>query len=179
MDEAAANSALFGSVVACDVRLHMQIVTGPLPEGSEEAAERLLRDLATIEERRGETEDASHPADPGLRRLEAKVDLALQLLAHAVPGPPGPPLRTVRLSAVGVRFDTAPSDAAMSGAEAVLAWRPGEGLPLTLNLPAVCIAVAGVQSWWRFETVSSTLVDVLERHVFRLHRRELAAQRRG
>lgn len=178
MDELAADEALFGDAVACDLQAHMQLVAGPLAAGAEESAERLLRDLAMIEERRVETEDSSHPSDPGLRRLEAKVDLALQLLAQALPGSAGSLPSAVRLSAVGVRFDASPP-LAVSGAVAVLAWRPGEGLPLSLQLPVLCLAVAGERSWWRFGTLSPTLVDLLERHVFRLHRRGLAAQRRG
>ena len=174
----AADAALFGDAVACELLARMQLLPAPLPSGATEAAERLLRDLAMVEERRGEPEDPTQPPDPALRRLEAKLDLTLQLLAQALPSLAGPPPRPVRLSAVGVRFDTPTGVAAAAGALAVLAWQPGEGLPLALHLPVTCLASGGGRSWWRFDPLPPGLADLLERHVFRLHRRGLAAQRR-
>lgn len=177
-DHAAAEAALFGEAVACTLQARMALVPLPLPVGAADAAERLLRDLAMVEERRGEPEDAAHPPDPALRRLEAKLDLTLQLLAQALPGLAGPPPRPVRLSALGVRFDGPAGAAAADGALAVLAWQPGEGLPLTVHLPVRCLAQSDGSSWWRFDPLPTGVAELLERHVFRLHRRELAAQRR-
>lgn len=174
---AAAETALFEGVVACELQARMQLLPAPAPPGAAEAAERLLRDLAMVEERRGEPEDPAHPPDPALRRLEAKLDLTLQLLAQALPALAGPGPRSVRLSARGVRFDAAPGMAAAEGAIAVLAWQPGEGLPLALHLPVRCLAQVGGRSWWCFEALEPGLADLLERHVFRLHRRALAARR--
>lgn len=174
----AAEGALFGEAVACTLQARMQLQPAPLPPGAIEAAERLLRDLGMVEERRGEPEDATHPPDPALRRLEAKLDLTLQLLAQALPALAGPPPRAVRLSAVGVRFDGPTGVTAAGGALAVLAWQPGDGLPLTLHLPVTCLAQAAGRSWWRFDPLPPALAELLERHVFRLHRRELAAHRR-
>lgn len=176
---AAAEAALFEGVVACELQARMQLLPAPAPPGATEAAERLLRDLAMVEERRGEPEDPTHPPDPALRRLEAKLDLTLQLLAQALPALAGPAPRAVRLSARGLRFDAAPGVAAAEGAIAVLAWQPGEGLPLALHLPVRCLAQAAGRSWWRFEALEPGLADLLERHIFRLHRRALAALRRG
>ena len=179
MDEAAADAALFEGAVACELKARMQLLPAPLMAGATDAAERLLRDLAMVEERRGEHEDPAHPPDPALRRLEAKLDLTLQLLAQALPALAGPPPRPVRLSAAGVRFEGPTGVAAAVGSLAVLAWQPGEGLPLTLHLPVTCLAQGGGRSWWRFDALPPSLADLLERHVFRLHRRGLAAQRRG
>ena len=179
VDEAAADAALFDGAVACELPARMQLLPAPLPAGATDAAERLLRDLAMVEERRGEHEDPAHPPDPALRRLEAKLDLTLQLLAQALPALAGPPPRPVRLSAVGVRFEGPTGVAAAVGSLAVLAWQPGDGLPLALHLPVTCLAQGGGRSWWRFDPLPPPLSDVLERHVFRLHRRWLAAQRRG
>jgi hypothetical protein len=111
--------------------------------------------------------------------LEAKLDLTLQLLAQALPALAGPPPRPVRLSAVGVRFEGPTGVAAAVGSLAVLVWQPGDGLPLALHLPVTCLAQGGGRSWWRFDPLPPALADLLERHVFRLHRRGLAAQRRG
>lgn len=179
MDEAAADAALFEGAVACDLAARLRIQPGPPPTGSTEAAERLLRDLAMMEERRAESDDSAHPADPALRRLEAKLDLTLQLLAQALPALAPPPKRAVRLSARGLRIDDAAIDAALADGPATLAWQPGEGLPLQAHLPVRCVAREGERSWWAFEPLEPAVADLLERHVFRLHRRCLAAQRRG
>ena len=175
---ASADAALFSSAVSCDLQARMTLAPTPLPAGALEAAERLLRDLAMVEERRGEPDDQAHPPDPVLRRIEAKLDLTLQLLAQALPSAAGPAFRSVRLSALGVRFETSPGVAAAAGAVAVLVWQPGEGVPLALHLPVTCVAQSSGQSWWRFAPLPPSIVDLLERHVFRLHRRGLAASRR-
>jgi hypothetical protein len=178
-EAAAADAALFEGAVACELQARLRLQPGPPPAGSAEAAERLLRDLAMIEERRGDAEDASHPTDPALRRLEAKLDLTLQLLAQALPSLAPPAPRPVRLSARGLRLDAAAGDADLGTGPATLAWQPGDGLPLLAFLPVRCLAVDGAHSWWAFEALEPALADLLERHVFRLHRRWLAAQRRG
>ncbi len=179
MDEASADAALFDGAVACELTARVRIAPGPPPAGNTEAAERLLRDLAMMEERRGEPEDAAHPPDPAIRRLEAKLDLTLQLLAQALPALAPPPPRAVRFSARGVRIEASAPDAGVKDALATLAWQPGDGLPLLVHLPVRGLACHGETSWWAFEPLEPVLADLLERHVFRLHRRWLAAQRRG
>ena len=176
MPEVAADAALFEGAVACDLVARMALRPGPLPAGAGDAAERLLRDLAQVEERRAEPDDAAHPPDPGLRRLEAKLDLAMQLLARALPGLAVPAAVPVRLSARGVRVA---ADASIDATEAFLEWQPGDGLPLLAALPVRRLAVDATHAWWAFDDLEPGLQDLLERHVFRLHRRALAAQRRG
>lgn len=172
----AAEAALFENAVACELQARMRVQPGPLPAGSADAAERLLRDLAMVEERRAEPDDPAHPGDPALRRLEAKLDLTLQLLAHALPGLGVPLPVPARLSARGVRLAHAGEPAP---AQAVLAWQPGDGLPLLAHLPVRRLAADATHAWWAFDALEPSLADLLERHVFRLHRRLLAAQRRG
>ena len=179
VDEAAADAALFDGAVACELTARVRIAPSAPPAGSAEAAERLLRDLAMMEERRGESDEAAHPPDPALRRLEAKLDLTLQLLAQALPALAPPPSRAVRFSARGLRIDASPSDAAIADDSATLAWQPGDGLPLLAHLPVRRLVCIGERSWWAFEPLEPAVADLLERHVFRLHRRWLAAHRRG
>lgn len=176
MPEVAADAILFEGVVACDLVARMALRPGPLPAGAGDAAERLLRDLAQVEERRPEPDDPAHPPDPALRRLEAKLDLMLQLFARAVPGLAVPPTVPVRLSARGVRLE---AGASIDAPQAVLEWQPGDGLPLLASLPVRRLAVDGAHSWWAFDGLEPGLQDLLERHVFRFHRRALAAQRRA
>lgn len=179
VDDAAADAALFDGAVACDLAARLRLQPGPPAAGSAEAAERLLRDLAIMEERRGESDDAAHPPDPALRRLEAKLDLMLHLLAQALPALAPLPVRAVRLSARGLRIDTSAADAAIASGPATLVWQPADGLPLAMHLPVRRLAGADERSWWAFEPLEPAVSDLLERHVFRLHRRWLAAQRRG
>ena len=179
VDEGLADAALFDGAVACELTARVRLQAGAPPLGSAEAAERLLRDLAMVEERRGEVEDSAHPPDPALRRLEAKLDLTLQLLAQALPALASPPSRTVRCCARGLRIDGADAALALTDGVATLAWQPADGLPLLAHLPVRCLARHGTASWWAFEPLEPALADLLERHVFRLHRRWLAAQRRG
>lgn len=179
VDEASANAALFEGAVACELMARMRIQPGPPPAGSAEGAERLLRDLAMMEERRGESDDPAHPPDPALRRLEAKLDLTLQLLAQALPALAPPPPRAVRFSARGVRIEGSPQEPALPEGPATLVWQPGEGLPLLAHLPIRRLAGQRHATWWAFDALEPATADLLERHVFRLHRRWLAAQRRG
>ena len=179
MDEAAADAALFDGAVACELTSRLRVQPGPAPAGSAEGAERLLRDLSMMEERRGEADEVAHPPDPALRRLEAKLDLTLQLLAQALPALAPPPSRAVRFSARGLRIEASEADAAIADGPATLVWQPGEGLPLLAHLPVRRLAVEGARSWWAFDALEPAVADLLERHVFRLHRRWLAAHRRG
>lgn len=170
----AAETALFGEALALDVVLRCALHHGPLPAGAHEAAERLLRDVAMIEERRADEAEATGANDPALRRLEAKLDLTLQLLAGALPQLAGPAPRTVRIGARGLRLAANPA----LPAAAVLRWQPAEGLPLCLELAMTRVAQAEGRDWWAFEALPAALEDALSRHLFRLHRREVATQRR-
>lgn len=175
---ASADTALFEGAVSCELQARLHIHAVPLPAGATEQAERLLRDLATMEERRTEADDAHHSADPAWRRLEAKVDLTLQLLLQALPHLQQPTAVPVVLSVRGLRVDAALADAP-SDATAVMTWQPSDSLPLPVHLPVRQLAVEENRSWWIFDGLDPALTDALERHVFRLHRRWLAAQRRG
>lgn len=175
MDDRQAEAALFGEALALDAPLRLELRPGPPAPGARDAAERLLRDLAMIEDRRTDEADGSGAPDPALRRLEAKLDLTLQLLAAALPQLSGPAPQLVRIGSRGLRVATNPAlpDAA------VLRWQPGEGLPLCLELPLTRLARDATHDWWAFDALPEALDDALARHLFRLHRREVANQRRG
>lgn len=183
----ATDDALFGDGLALDAALRVAVLPGPLPAGALADAERLLRDLAAMEERRGDEGDAAHPPDPALRRIEAKLDLALQLFAQALPERAGPAPVDVRIGPRGLRLPAAavapPVRAAMAASEvdAVLRWQPGDAVPLCLHLPLRAAPAASTASALAFSMAAlpEPLDDALARHLFRLHRRALAAQRRG
>ncbi|WP_267119406.1 PilZ domain-containing protein, partial [Xanthomonas sacchari] len=61
--------------------------------------------------------------------------------------------------------------------------QPSDWLPDHLELPVRVLAEAAtagvVQLWLRFETQPPGLEEALERHLFRLHRRQIADSRRA
>ena len=167
---------MFEGSVACELLTRVAILPGAPPPGALESAERLLLDIAATEERRAEPDDGTGAGDPAYRRLEAKLDLALQLLAQALPNVNALALRSVRLAAAGIAID-APLPVPVGPAH--LAWQPSEALPLSLHLPVRAVDGPERSAVWAFGPLPTGLQEALERHVFRMHRRALAASRRG
>jgi hypothetical protein len=176
VDPAGLEARLFDGAVSCELMARVGLESGPVPHGAAEAAERLLQELAALEDRRAEGDESGHGGDPALRRLEAKLDLALQMLAQALPGLSRLDLQPVRLGPRGIRL--AEPDA-LRDASGVLVWQPSEAFPLRVHLPVKALDGPRPARYWAFEPLPPGLQDALERHIFRLHRRWLAAQRRG
>lgn len=170
--EAAPGDRLFDGGVSCLLEGRWEVRAAAPPEGAQEAAARLLRELSVLEERRAEGDE--HAPDPALRRIEAKLDLALELLGRLLPELATLPRQRARLGARGLAFD-APQPAE---GRASLVWQPSDALPASLVLPVCAVAPADGRRW-AFEALTPELTDQLERHVFRLHRRWLAAQRQA
>lgn len=109
-----------------------------------------------------------------LDRLEAKLDLALYLLARALEPAVSTASRRVRLGAEEVAWeDPAP---ATEGASLVLELRPSEALPLTLKLPAVALAPMAGMARARLAGLPEALNDALVQFVFRRHRQAIRAR---
>jgi len=89
------------------------------------------------------------------------------------------PARTIRWSALGACL---PADAFPEGTTGHFRIQPSDWLPQVLRLPAVVLANErddlGNLAWLRFENLSPGLETALERHLFRVHRREIAERRR-
>jgi hypothetical protein len=68
--------------------------------------------------------------------------------------------------------------AVRAGTAGVLRVQPAEWLPDCIDLPARVIATDGREAWLEFGPLSPALSDALERHLFRLHRRQVAESRR-
>lgn len=124
--------------------------------------------------------ESSHDLEPGgpenrrLDRLEAKLDLALHLLARALEPVGAPAPRLVRLGAEAVEWEDA--QAPVEGAALILELRPSDALPLTLKLPAQALAPVADRARARFVGLSETLNDVLVQFVFRRHRQAIRAR---
>ena len=168
--------SLFNGAADAELLARVAVQMGPLPVGAFEESEAMFRDLAMVDDRRSDDGDAAPAVDAGLRRVEAKLDLTLRLLARALPGLAVPPLTPVRLGLRGVRLD---GPCAVEDESAVLRWQPAEWMPLPLLLPVRAAGRSAHASWWAFDVLPMPLAEALERHVFRLHRRMLAARKRN
>jgi hypothetical protein len=130
--------------------------------------------LTAINQMEGGHELESGAENRRLDRLEAKLDLALHLLARALQ--PAAPVdsRLVRLGADEVAWEDtrAPAD----GIPLILELRPSEALPLTLKLPAVALAPMAGMARARLACLSEALNDALVQFVFRRHRQAIRAR---
>lgn len=112
-----------------------------------------------------------------LERLEAKLDLALHLLARTLEPGPVPATRTVSLSPLGVEWNEAHPPSA--GAALVLELRPSDHVPLTLRLPARAQEPLPGVARARLENLPAGLDDALHQFVFRRHRQAIRARAGG
>lgn len=145
-------------------------------------AESLLRALAVIDDGIGRGDDPDQPPDPALLRLEAKLDLLTLLVADLAGAQAAQDVqRALRWSARGVELVL--DQAAQPGTPGVFRVRASDWLPSPLVLPAQVVAAApdaaGTRVWLAFAPSSPSLEAALERHVFRIHRRDIAQRRRG
>ena len=109
-----------------------------------------------------------------LERIEAKLDLALNLLARTLePGYAAPPLE-VFLSPEFVEWEEA--QAPTDGTPLILELRPSETLPLILRLPAVASFSPPGRARARLENLSEALDEALYQFVFRRHRQAIRAR---
>ncbi|UWX04703.1 PilZ domain-containing protein [Pseudoxanthomonas sp. NC8] len=180
-----ADTALFDDTLACEAVLPAEFVPGASP-GQLLQAEALLHGLTYIEDLRGEDGGEEKRGElPALaQRMDAKLDLVLALLGRLVrQSAPQLPTLPLRWSARGLRCLTftrsrstiLPAPPAWSGCSRRNGCR-------TPQLPATVAASATVDGqpmlWLRFGTLPVALEEALERHLFRMHRREVAARRR-
>jgi hypothetical protein len=184
MSPADAQAELFTEVLTC---------TGDFPAAFSERApeagtaaraiaqaEATLHSIALIEDSQSEEPDDSS-RDHALQRVEAKLNLVLDMLgALARRGSDVLPLQPLRWSRLGVALRQ-PFDKA--GPEhGFLLIQPVPWLPQPLELPVECLAAEPAEHgqqelYLRFSPCPMALESAIERHLFRLHRREIAARR--
>lgn len=179
-----AESELFDETLSCDVALPAEFRLGSavIRPGS---AETLLRSVALVEDSRGDDgHDERGESSAHLQRLEAKLDLAMVLLGRLVrQSAQEVALRPLRWSRRGIRLELGARTGAAPGSLGVIRLQPCDWLPDHIDLPVSVIAEAATGAgahylWLRFETMSDALEMALERHLFRLHRRQVADARR-
>ncbi|MER2021131.1 MAG: PilZ domain-containing protein [Stenotrophomonas sp.] len=179
-----AESELFDETLSCDVALpaEFRIGSAVIRPGT---AETLLRSVALVEDARGDDgHDERSDATLQVQRLEAKLDLVMVLLGRLVrQSAQDLPLRPLRWSRRGIRLEQGSRSGAAPGSMGVIRLQPCDWLPDHIDLPVVIVAEAANGSgahylWLRFEGLSDALEMALERHLFRLHRRQIAEARR-
>ena len=179
-----AETELFADTLSCDVALPAEFVLGSSAPPAQ-AAEGLLRSLALVEDSRGaEDNEERNETNQQIQRLEARLDLALMMLGKLLrQSTPALPLRPLRWSPRGLRLELGQRSGATAGSQGVIRLQPSEWLPDLIELPVQVLAEAdsgngGYHLWLRVEAGSDALQMALERHLFRLHRRQVAAARR-
>lgn len=184
MMPSAADATLFDEVLAHEDRRAAVFVPGAPDAGARQAAairaEMLLVALAHSEGVRNEDSDEHIETSSALQRVEAKLDLLLGLFGVLLRerGHVPEPVR-LRWSTRGARLDVyAPEPQAAIGTPGLLRLQPADWLPDCIELPARVIASEPGRLWLQFEPVAPTLADAVERHLFRLHRRQVAESRR-
>ncbi len=179
-----AESALFDETLSCDVALPAEFRLGSaaVRPGT---AETLLRSIALVEDARGDDgHDERGEPSQHLQRVEAKLDLVMVLLGRLVRQTTEDlPLRPLRWSRRGIRLELGGRSAAAPGSLGIIRLQPSDWLPDHIDLPVSVLAEAadgsgGCFLWLQFEPMGDALEMALERHLFRLHRRQVAESRR-
>ena len=178
-----AESALFDETLSCDLDLPVEFLRGS--GGARTAmAEQLLRSIALVEDGRGDDKDERGETNVAQLRIEAKLDLVLVMVGRLMRQQGEPlPLRPLRWSRRGIRLQLGPRSGAAVGSQGVVHLQPSDWLPDHVDLPVQVLAEAadgggGHFLWLRFDDLGDGLEMAMERHLFRVHRRQVADARR-
>ena len=187
MSPAAAEASLFGEALACEERRPAGFAPGPHAPAELQAetlrAQAFLQALALVEDSRGEEPEEHGATALALQRIEARLDLLTTLVGGLLRGDTQDPVRALRWSALGASLRIDGPFAGEHGHRGWLQVQPSDWLPQVLRLPADVIAHEadgdGTRLWLRFTGLGPALSAALERHLFRMHRREIAERRRA
>lgn len=178
----AAEAHLFADTLVCTERVGFSLRAAEAADAGRAAlaAERLLRAMGQFEAPATDEGEAG-TTDPTLQRIEAKLDLLLEVLGRTGAGTASA-ARELHWSRHGARIelDSAPDVDGLG----VLKIEAQAGLPLPLELPVRVLATQpqpqrGYRIWLAFQHDLPALAASLERLLFRQHRRQIAAQRRS
>jgi len=177
-----AEHELFGQALTCHAVLPVQFLAGDRPL-MQQQAEAMLHGLAVAEDSRAEDPDDHGEVPQSMQRLEAKLDLVLSLLGKLASQQASPlPVRPLRWSHLGLRVDAAAASGSREGDLGVIRLQPVAWLGDHIELPARVLAIqdtpdGGQHLWLRFGKLTAGLDDALTRHLFRMHRRQVAEAR--
>ncbi|KLJ02740.1 PilZ domain-containing protein [Luteimonas sp. FCS-9] len=178
---AEAELRLFGDALSCELDLPVAVEPAD-GAGRQTQAVTLLSALAHIEDLRKDDGDDHGDLPLLAQRMDAKLDLILALLGRLARRDDGLTERLVHWSCHGLRVDLDPGQGLPAGAAAIVRLQPADWLPDPLELPATVVACEDghgrTRLWLAFAGLRPDLVEALDRHLFRLHRRQVAEQRR-
>jgi len=142
------------------------------------ANEETLRVILSLDEHHVEASDENPEFAHEIQRLETKINLILelvsQILARQLQLPEALP---VRLSAHEIEWQTATAPAA--GSAVLIEAYACPRYPRPLFLPATVKESGGGRVRAVFDDLGTPVQDLLEKLIFRHHRRLIAAARRG
>lgn len=180
MDARSADDALFADILCCGLNLPLALNdSAPL---SHSGAELRLRAIAMVEDGRSDDSEERSENALVLHRLEAKLDLVLALCAGLVADRHSnlQPV-AVHWSARGMRLQLPASHVLPQPLQGIC-LQAADWLPDPVHLPVRVLAHQvhddSQQLWLAFDDLNPGLQAVLERHLFRLHRRQVAQNRR-
>lgn len=149
-----------------------------LQQTLETEAQALLSSVLAIEDTAAAKTDEDKEAGPDILRLERKIDLVLQLLSLQLMDKQAAPECQVQLSAAGARWQ-AQGSIPPPGSHVIAAIHVHRFLPRPLRLPAEVLADEPGWLCLLFSNLSEGCEELLARHVFQQHRRQLAGARRA
>jgi len=154
-----------------------------LPEGAvldryNAGVVRIVRALTSFEEIAGDPGEEINPLTHAVTRLEGKVDLLLNLVGRLVHRHVALPDRhRVRVCTDGIEWADCP-DQIDAGAVGIAVVYLQPAIPISLRVPAKvrCRVSSGEEAWTHvgFAGLSNEARDLLQKYVFRHHRREIA-----
>ncbi|WP_393999832.1 PilZ domain-containing protein [Luteimonas sp. WGS1318] len=176
------DAALFGDSLDCELVLPVAVLASS-SRGRQSQAVNLLHGLAQIEDLRKDDGGEEHGDLPLLaQRMDAKLDLILALVGRLAMRADSLPEHPVRWARTGLRVDLEQCETWSPGTTVLVRLQPAEWLPDHLELPATVVACrphdGGTRVWLAFTALRGDLEEALDRHLFRLHRRQVAEQRR-
>jgi hypothetical protein len=180
--ERPAEHALFEGALTCDAVLPARFDPGrrAVMQASSEA---LLKGLAVAEDVSGDDPEERKEATPSQQRIEAKLDLVLSLLGRlARRHEDALPVTALRWSHRGLRLDVDTPPPSSAGTPGIVTLQPAAWLSDQIELPATVLdQVQGSQGlqhvWLQFDALNAGLAEAMDRHLFRLHRRQIAEAR--
>jgi hypothetical protein len=177
-----AEHALFDGALTCDAVLPARFDPGRRVV-MQAPSEALLKGLAIAEDVRGDDPEERKEATPSQQRIEAKLDLVLSLLGRlARRHEEALPVIALRWSHRGVRLDSTAPLACTAGDPGIVTMQPAAWLSDQIELPSTVMdQVEGSQGlhhlWLQFDALNAGLAEAMDRHLFRLHRRQVAEAR--
>lgn len=184
MTPAEADGVLFDGTMHCadELPLDWQAGPGAPAEVLQERNFGVLRVLTRLAEHAPDPAEDKAAREPDLARVEAKIDLVLELVGSllALQRPP-PSAAALRLSCRGLVWHDAPRLELGASGRALLHLHPAVPQPLELAATVIAADEEALprRVWLRFDAVPGPLASELERYTFRRHRRAVAGLRQA